>query len=131
MNLSRSVGYGMVAAAYVAKQGKDAWVTTEEIAKEFGISVEYLLKIMNQLARAGVLQGKRGPAGGFRLLKPASQTTLLQIVEAVNGPLKGQLEIAAQAKKKSFGVRMERVVGKAIDQAAEVFEKAKLSDMVE
>jgi len=131
MNLNGSTRYGMVAAAYLAKQGKDRWVVTEDIAKKCRIPVEYLLRIMNQLIRAGILQGKRGPAGGFRLLKPANQISLLRIVEAVNGPLKGQLEIAAQAKKHAFGVRMERVVGKAVDQAAEMFEKAKLSDMVE
>jgi len=131
MNLSRSTGYGMVAAAYVAKQGKGAWVVTEEISKKFDIPVEYLLKIMASLVRAGVLQGKRGPKGGFRLAKPAREITLLQIVEAVNGPLKGHLEIAEQAGRQAFGVKMEKAVRKALDQAVGVFEKAKLSDMIE
>ena len=62
-----------------------------DIARACGIPEEYLLKILQQLARARVLRSERGRAGGFLLRKTPSRTTLLEIVEAIQGPVSGDL----------------------------------------
>jgi len=130
MNLSKSVSYGMIAMGYIAKQTDGRWVSSEEIAQKFDIPNEYLVKILNQYVRAGILRAKRGPHGGFCLTQPAKEISLLEIIEAVEGPVKNYNEIAEQAKKQQFAVNMDAICTKATDQGRAILKKAKLSDLV-
>lgn len=59
----------------------------KQIAEDTGIPVEYLRKVLQRLTRARLVQSERGRGGGFRLGKPPSKITLLQIVEAIEGPV--------------------------------------------
>ena len=130
MNLSKSVSHGMIAMGYIAKQTYFRCVPAEEIAKEFDIPNEYLVKIMSQLARTGLLRSKRGPHGGFSLAQPAKEISLLEIIEAVDGSMKNSYGIAEQAKKQRFAVNMEAICIKAADQGMAILKKARLSDLV-
>jgi Rrf2 family protein len=130
MNLSKSVTYGMIAMGHIAKQTDAPWVQSEEIAKKYGFPSEFLWKIMNRLAQAGILRSKRGPHGGFSLAKPAKEISLLEIIEAVEGPLKSSYGIAEQAKKQKFALNMDEICTKAADQGMAILKKAKLSDLV-
>jgi len=130
MKLSRSAGYGLVAAAYVAQKCKTGPVLASRIADDYGIPLEYLLKIMQQLVRINVFRSKRGPRGGFVLARPASEITMLEIIEAVDGPLSGYLQMAEQTHNARFSVRMEGVCRKAAKEARAVYEKAKLSRLI-
>ena len=130
MNLSQSVTYGMIAMGYIAKQPDAPWVLTEEISDQYNLPNAFLLKIMNQLAHAGLLRGKRGPHGGFSLAQPAKEISLLEIIEAVEGPGNKFHDIAEQAKEQRFAVNMEAICTKAADQARAILKKAKLSALV-
>lgn len=92
--------------------------------------LEYLLKILQQLVRANVLYSKRGPRGGFSLAKPANKITVLQIIEAVDGPMVSHLSLAEQTRGSKLGARADKVYDKAIFQARTIFEKAKLSSLI-
>ena len=131
MRISRSAGYALLAVGYIARHKDKKIVSSQDISKEYDIPLEYLLKILQQLVRANVLRSKRGPHGGFSLLRPAQKTTMLQIIEAVDGPVAGQLNLAEQAGGSRFGVRVDRTCEKAIAQARAVFEEAKLSSLLE
>jgi len=104
---------------------------SQDISKKYDIPLEYLLKILQQLVRVNVLRSKRGPRGGFSLAGPAKKITMLQIIEAVDGPIINQLSLTEQAHGEKFGVRAEKVYIKAITEARNVFEKTKLSDLIE
>ena len=131
MRITRSTGYALLAAGYIAKHQRQKTVLSQDISKEYDIPLEYLLKILQQLVRANVLRSKRGPRGGFSLAKPPNKITMLQIIEAVEGPVAGQLNLAEQAGGEKFGVRAERVYQKAVGQAKAVLEKTKLSALVQ
>jgi Rrf2 family protein len=130
MNLSKSTTYGMIAMGYMAKQTDSRCVPAEEIAKEFDIPNDFLKNIMNQYVHAGLLRGKRGPHGGFSLAKPAKEISLLEIIETVENTIKNYYEIAQQAKKQRFAVKMDEIRTKATEQGRAILKKAKLSDMV-
>ena len=130
MRISRSTGYALLAVGYIAKNQGKKTVLSQDISKEYDIPLEYLLKILQQLVRANVLNSKRGPRGGFSLAKPPKQITMLEMIEAVDGPMTGQLNIAEQANGEKFSVRFEQVYGKAVAQAKSVLEKAKLSSLL-
>ena len=131
MKVSRSTGYGLLAVGYVAQHREDVeLILSQDIAKKYNIPLEYLLKILQQLVRANVLQSKRGPRGGFSLAKAPNKITMLQVIEAVEGPISGKLNIAKQARGDKFAPKAEQSYQKAIDQAKAVFTKIKIADLL-
>jgi len=130
MKISRSTGYALLAAGYIAKNQKQGVVLSQEISKKYNIPLEYLLKILQQLVKTNLLRSKRGPRGGFSLAKPLKKITLLQVIEAVDGPMVSQLNLAEHARGEKFAARIEQTYSKAIAQARAVFEKTKLADLL-
>ena len=130
MRVSRSTGYAVLAVCNIAKtQGKGV-VLSQSISKAYGIPLEYLLKIMQQLVRANVLRSKRGPRGGFWLARPASKISMLDVIEAVDGPMNGDLNLQEQAKGEKFAKKADAVYEKAVNSAKAVFAKIKISTLI-
>ncbi|OHB65119.1 MAG: hypothetical protein A2Y76_02485 [Planctomycetes bacterium RBG_13_60_9] len=130
MRVSRSTGYALLAVGYIAKNQGDGVVLSQDISRQYDIPLEYLLKILQQLVRANVLRSKRGPRGGFSLAKPTNKITMLEIIEAVDGPLTGELNLSDQAGNEPYSVKAEQVYNKAIAQARGVFERTKLASLL-
>jgi Rrf2 family protein len=130
MRISRSTGYALLAVGYFAQHQKEGIILSQAVSKKYNIPLEYLLKILQQLVRANVLRSKRGPRGGFSLARPPKKITLLQVVEAVDGPMVSTLNLAEHAKGEKFAKKAEQTYGKAIAQARSVFDKAKISDLM-
>jgi len=130
MKISRSTGYALLAVGYLAKHQEEGIILSQDVSKEYNIPLEYLLKILQQLVKANILRSKRGPRGGFSLARPPQKITLLQVIEAVDGPMVSQLDLSEHAKGEKFSTRTEQIYKKAIAQARAVFEKAKLSDLL-
>jgi len=130
MKISRSTGYALVAVGYIAQNCKDGAVLAARISKEYGIPLEYLLKILQQLVRANVLRSKRGPRGGFFLARPAEEITLLQVIEAVDGPMISHLHLAELTKNAPFSLKMEDVCQRATKDVRAIYDEAKLSSLI-
>ena len=130
MKVSRSTGYGLIAVGYVAQHYQNGAVLAQKISKAYNIPLEYLLKILQQLVRAQVLRSKRGPRGGFFLARPAEQISLLDIVEAVDGPMVTNAHLAEQTNDEPFSVRMEEICREAAERAKVVLENARLSEIL-
>jgi len=130
MKISRSTGYALVAVGYIAMNYKDGAVLAARVSKEYNIPLEYLLKILQQLVRANVLRSKRGPRGGFFLARPAEGISLLEVIEAVDGPLMSHLHLAEQTNNAAFSIKMEDVCRKATEDVRSIYDKAKLSRML-
>lgn len=130
MKISRSTGYALIAVGYIAKNYGDGAILAAKISSEYDIPLEYLLKILQQLVRANVLQSKRGPRGGFYLSRSKADTTLLDIVEAVEGPITDTFELSTQANGDSFSVKIEDICRKASNHVKQVYEQASLEDIL-
>jgi Rrf2 family protein len=87
MELSRRGDYAVRAMLDVATRPVDRMTVTKEIALRQDIPPVFLTKIVSSLSQAGLLRTYRGVAGGVALGKPADQISLLQIIEAVDGPI--------------------------------------------
>ena len=87
MQITRQADYAVRAMVYLAQLGPDRRAATSQIAKEKQIPPSFLAKIVSQLSVAGLLQTSRGARGGVSLAKPAEQITLLDVVEAIDGPI--------------------------------------------
>ncbi len=103
---------------------------SQDISKKYNIPLEYLLKILQQLVKANILRSKRGPRGGFSLARPIKKISLLQVIEAVDGPMVSQLDLAEHAGGERFAAKVEQTYSKALAQAKAVFEKAKIADLL-
>jgi Rrf2 family protein len=64
-------------------------VVSHDIARDCGMPPGFVPRVLKRLATAGLLRTARRPTGGYRLGRPAGAITLLEIVEAVDGPLRG------------------------------------------
>ncbi|MCK4886363.1 MAG: Rrf2 family transcriptional regulator [Planctomycetes bacterium] len=130
MKISRSTGYALLAVGYMGKNADKKIILSNEISKEYNIPLEYLLKILQQLVRANILRSKRGPRGGFSLVKPVSKINMMEVIEAVDGPMNNQLNLEEQIPDKKFTDKIEAVYGKAITQFQAVFEKTKFNTLI-
>ena len=85
MKLPASTEWVLHCATSLAQLEPGATASAAQLAEYFDLPAPYLAKQLQALTRAGVLAATTGPRGGFRLARPASEVTLLQIVEAVGG----------------------------------------------
>ena len=95
MQITRQADYAARAILHLARIGKDERVATSHIAKEQNIPPSFLAKIISQLSIAGFLHTARGARGGVTLAREPKDITLLEVVEAIDGPI--QLNECVQA----------------------------------
>ena len=86
MRTTAKADYAVRAAVELAASG-DAPVSAERIAEAQAIPVNFLENILLDLRRAGIVESRRGAAGGYFLAKPADEIALADVVRAVEGPL--------------------------------------------
>jgi len=74
------------AVVYLARARPDQKVPGEELCRTQEISAPFLIKITRSLTRHGLVSATRGAGGGFELARPAASISLLEVIEAVQGP---------------------------------------------
>lgn len=85
MLYSRPSQYAIRALANLAQRPAGVFRMTSDLAQEEGIPSPYLGKILQGLARAGILRSQKGPGGGFALARDPRQILLIHIIEAAEG----------------------------------------------
>jgi Rrf2 family iron-sulfur cluster assembly transcriptional regulator len=88
MQLSTKGRYAVMAMTDLARQADQKAVSLADIASRQEISLSYLEQLFARLRRGGLVKSVRGPGGGYRLAKPAKETSVADIVLAVNEPLR-------------------------------------------
>ena len=87
MQITRQADYAVRAMVYLAQIGPEQRASTSQIAQEKQIPPSFLAKIVSQLSVAGLLQTSRGARGGVSLARSAADISLLDVVEAIDGPI--------------------------------------------
>ena len=87
MQITRQADYAIRAVMYISKLSPNERAATSQIAQEQHIPPSFLAKIISQLSIAGLLQTSRGARGGVTLAKSPEEITLLDVVEAIDGPI--------------------------------------------
>jgi Rrf2 family protein len=131
MRLGRAAAYAVFATAHLAEKANGSPIQGRDIAEACGIPCGHLLKILQQLVRAQVLSSERGPAGGFVLRKPADEITLLEIVEAIEGPINGDLMLRNVASEKEHArARLEQTCQNVAGYAKSLLAQTTISDFM-
>lgn len=87
LRVSDAASLGLHAVALLATS-TDRLLSTGEMAATLRASEAHLSKVLQRLAHLGFVRATRGPGGGFELARDAGEITLLDIYEAVEGPLR-------------------------------------------
>jgi Rrf2 family protein len=87
MQITRQADYALRAMLYLAQLPQNLRAATSQIAEEQSIPPSFLAKIISQLSIAGLIHTSRGARGGVSLARQPEEITILEVVEAIDGPI--------------------------------------------
>jgi Rrf2 family protein len=87
LRLSKKADYALMAMKHLAVRTDAASASAREIAEQYDIPIELMAKVLQQLARRGLLTSHQGTRGGYRLSKPTTAISVADIIQAIDGPL--------------------------------------------
>jgi Rrf2 family protein len=86
--LSKTADYGLIAVKHLAMhRNQHASCSANEISEEYGISTTLMAKVLQKLARQGLVAAKHGSSGGYQLAKGPEQISALDVISAIDGPV--------------------------------------------
>jgi Rrf2 family protein len=85
LKLTKKADYGLIALRHLALHPNGA--SAKEIAALYGIPTPLLAKVLQKLARTGLLTAAHGSAGGYRLVRDPRSVSALEVVRAIDGPI--------------------------------------------
>jgi FeS assembly SUF system regulator len=87
LRLSRKADYALIALKHLARHGQTASLSAADIAACYGISTPLLAKVLQRLAKKGMVVARHGSSGGYTLARDPAAITALDVVEAIDGPM--------------------------------------------
>ncbi|MBT9333324.1 RrF2 family transcriptional regulator [Paracidobacterium acidisoli] len=87
LRLTKKADYGLMALKYLAEHGEDMSLSAKDIAEAYHIPQQLLAKILQRLARVGILRSHAGMNGGYSLEKKPHEITAFEVIRAIDGPL--------------------------------------------
>jgi Rrf2 family protein len=87
LRLSKKADYALMGMKHLALRGEGASSSAREIAEQYDIPVELMAKVLQRLARRGLLVSHQGTRGGYTLARPAGVISVADIIQAVDGPV--------------------------------------------
>ena len=85
--LSKKADYGLIAMKHLAIRREEHTCSANEIAEEYGISATLMAKVLQKLAKQGLVAAKHGSTGGYHLLKQPDRISALEVLTAIDGPV--------------------------------------------
>jgi Rrf2 family protein len=130
MKLTRASSYAVHAVLHMAaNEDQGGPMASHNIAKAQEIPERFLLKVLKPLVSAGLLLSLRGPNGGYRLAKPSSKISLLDVLEAVEGPIRGNVTLTPGRGQSNLDKRLENLCDEVADMAKKRLAKVTLADL--
>src|SRR5436190_24301208 len=87
LRLSKKADYALMAMKHLATRPDAASASAREIAEQYDIPIELMAKVLQQLARRGLLTSHQGTRGGYQLSKATTAISVADIIQAIDGPL--------------------------------------------
>ena len=86
LKLTKKADYGLIALRHLASV-PGATASTRDIADAYHLPITLLAKVLQQLARAGIVQSVAGTNGGYKLIRHPGAVSALEVVRAIDGPV--------------------------------------------
>jgi len=129
MKLSRTVAYALQATLQLARYDSAAPVPCSQLAAEGKMPERFLLQILRNLVAHGILESTRGVEGGYALGRAPEEISLLEVIEAIEGPLLAIIPTGEGFARESKA-KLKRALGEATAAARERLEATKLVDLL-
>ncbi len=128
MKLSRTVSYALQATLQLAEAQSDHPVPCSRLAAEGKMPERFLLQILRNLVAHGVLESTRGVDGGYALRQSPVDVSLLDIIEAVDGPMVSSLPVAEGLHKESRE-KLEQLLTQVNDEVRTRLAAIRMADL--
>jgi Rrf2 family protein len=129
MKLTSLCGHALYGLVSLARHAGGGPVSAEMVAEAEGLSATFLAKALKALTSAGLLRSLKGPRGGYRLARPARSITLLEVVEAVDGPVRGEAPRVGAADGHRLDARLQAVCDQAAEAVRQRLREVSLADL--
>jgi Rrf2 family protein len=93
VKLSKTSAHAALAVAYLAHCPTGRIVQARQVADHLGVPVDSALKVLQNLARRGIIHSQLGRGGGYHLGRRPEQISLLQVIEATDGPIDAEVPL--------------------------------------
>jgi Rrf2 family protein len=128
IRISEAASIALHAMVFLASQSERI-VPSKEMASILGRSEAHLSKVLQRLAKAGLVSSTRGPRGGFVLKRPARDVSLLEVYEAIEGPLEETKCLLGQPICRGEKCIFGDLLNKVDQEAKEYLSRKRLSDL--
>jgi len=128
MKLSRTVSYAVQATLQLAEHSQSSPTPCSKLAHEGHMPERFLLQILRSLVTHGILHSTRGVEGGYRLERPLDEISLLDVIEALEGPLEPDFP-ASEGLSPDSQERLRSALAKVTTTAREQLQSIKLSQL--
>jgi Rrf2 family protein len=132
LRLTKKADYGLMALKYLAEHPQTAALSAKDIAEAYHIPPQLLAKILQRLAKVGLVRSSAGMNGGYTLAKEASRITAFEVIWAVDGP---QFLTACTTGKRSCDLTDSCTIKEPMlrvnDAIAELLKNIRIGDLVE
>ena len=85
--LSKKADYALIAVKHLALHREVHACSAGEVAGEYGISGTLMAKVLQKLAKEGLVQARHGAAGGYQLARDPARISALEVISAIEGPV--------------------------------------------
>jgi Rrf2 family protein len=126
MKISQSVCYAIRATLHLAEVDDGRPVPCAKIAEAGDMPQRFLLQILRYLVQADILRSTRGADGGYRLIRPLDGITLLEVIDAVEGPYQA---CEVDGRTWTNAELLQGAFNDAASAARRVWEQIKLIDL--
>ena len=130
MKLSRTVAYAIQATLQLAESDSKVPVPCSKLASEGAMPERFLLQILRNLVTHGILQSTRGVEGGYTLLRRPDDISVLEVIEAIDGPLGSEVPVSDGLNAESQE-RLQLALKQVTRTARQQLEAIKLSQIVQ
>jgi len=87
MKLSKKADYGLIALKHLALHNGECSCSAADIAEAYKVPAPLMAKVLQKLAKGGLVAARHGSSGGYTLARAASRITALDVIRAIDGPL--------------------------------------------
>ena len=129
MKISRTVSYAVQATLQLAEAPRNQPVPCSQIAAEGQMPERFLLQILRNLVTHGILQSTRGVDGGYVLDRLPEEISLLELIEAIDGPLNTTMP-ASEGLPEGSQDSLRQALEKVTATAREQLEAVKLAQLM-
>jgi Rrf2 family protein len=113
----------------MAAQKQNKLMPSHLIAKAKHIPDRFLLKVLKSLVSARILDSLKGPNGGYRLARTPNDISILDIIEAVDGPIRGHAPMSQTPNDGQLDRRLEAICNQSADQLRKHLGKVRISEL--